>query len=326
MRSPATSSSASSSSSSTSRTRPERFRRCVSSLIPAVDHGCCHPDNTLWWGVRVPVSVGGVTATFTYESEDLAGFGLDAFSLAGRTALVTGGNTGLGRAFSVALARAGADVHVVSLLADDGTTRELVKGCGRRYVETIADLTEPGACDAAVAECVERLGALDVLVNSAGMCLTGGPEEFDREPWDRMVAVNLTAAFELARAAGRHMVARGSGRIINIASLFSYLGGQGSPAYAATKHGIVGFTKAYCDELAGHGIGVNAIAPGYYATALTERSRADEVTAARILDHIPAGRWGDPRDLMGALVFLASDASAYVNGHTLVVDGGYLVR
>ena len=267
-----------------------------------------------------------VTATFAYDSDDLAGFGPEAFSLRGRVALVTGGNTGLGRAFSVALARAGADVHVVSILTDGGTTRAMVEECGRRYVETVADLTEPGACEAAVDTCVAELGALDILVNSAGMCLVGGPEEFDREPWDRMIAVNLTAAFELARAAGRHMVARGSGRIINIASLFSFLGGQGSPAYAATKHGIVGFTKAYCDELAGHGISVNAIAPGYYATALTERSRSDEVTAARILDHIPAGRWGDPRDLMGAVVFLASDAAAYVNGHTLVVDGGYLVR
>lgn len=267
-----------------------------------------------------------MTATFAYDSHDLAGFGLDAFSLEGRVALVTGGNTGLGRAFSVALARAGADVHVVSLLDDGGTTRSMVEDCGRRYVETVADLTEPGACTDVVEDCVAQLGSLDILVNSAGMCLTAGPAEFDREPWDRMVAVNLTAAFELARAAGRHMVGQGAGRIINIASLFSFLGGQGSPAYAATKHGIVGFTKAYCDELAGHGICVNAIAPGYYATALTEQSRSDAVTAARILDHIPAARWGDPRDLMGAVVFLASDAAAYVNGHTLVVDGGYLVR
>ncbi len=177
-----------------------------------------------------------------------------------------------------------------------------------------------------VDDCVEALGCLDVLVNSAGLCLVGDTDTFDRTPWDAMVAVNLTAAFELARAAGRHMVGRGAGKIVNIASLFSYLGGQGSPAYAATKAGIVGFTKAYCDELAGLGVQVNALAPGYYATALTRASRSDPVTCQRILDHIPAGRWGDPTDLMGALVFLASDASSYVNGHTLVVDGGYLVR
>ena len=267
-----------------------------------------------------------MTATFTYDSDDLAGFGLDAFSLRGRVALVTGGNTGLGRAFSVALARAGADVHVVSILTDGGATRAMVEDCGRRYVETIADLTEPGACEAAVDACVAELGDLDILVNSAGMCLTAGPAEFDREPWDRMVAVNLTAAFELARAAGRHMVARGSGRIINIASMFSFLGGQGSPAYAATKHGIVGFTKAYCDELAERGINVNALAPGYIATAMTATARADPDTERRIVEHVPAGRWGDPTDLMGATVFLASRASDYVNGHVLVVDGGYLVR
>ncbi len=257
---------------------------------------------------------------------DIGDFSLDAFSLAGRRALVTGGNTGLGRAFTVALARAGADVFVVGLLDDGGETRRLVEESGRTYAETLADITQPGVPGQVVAQCVEALGGLDVLVSSAGICLLADVDDFDRSQWDPMVAVNLTAAFEMAREASVVMTRQGSGKIINIASLFSWLGGRQSPAYAATKAGIAGFTKAYCDELAGRGIQVNAIAPGYFATAITAATRADPDADRRVVEHIPAGRWGDPADLMGATVFLASRASDYVNGHVLVVDGGYLVR
>ena len=257
---------------------------------------------------------------------DIGDFTLDAFSLAGRRALVTGGNTGLGQAFTVALARAGADVFAVGLLDDGGETRRLVEDGGRTYAETRADLTQPGVPGDVVAQCVDALGGLDVLVNSAGICLLADVDDFDRSQWDPMVAVNLTAAFEMAREASRVMTAQGSGKIINIASLFSWLGGRQSPAYAATKAGIAGFTKAYCDELAGRGVQVNAIAPGYFATAITAATRADPDADRRVVEHIPAGRWGDPADLMGATVFLASRASDYVNGHVLVVDGGYLVR
>ena len=253
-------------------------------------------------------------------------FSLDAFSLAGRRALVTGGNTGLGQAFTVALARAGADVFVVSLLDDDGETERLVTGSGRAYAGTRADITHPGVPRDVVAQCVEALGGLDILVNSAGICLLADVADFDRAQWDPMVAVNLTAAFEMAREASLVMTRQGSGKIINVASLFSWLGGRQSPAYAATKAGIAGFTKAYCDELAGQGVQVNAIAPGYFATAITAATRADPDADRRVVEHIPAGRWGDPADLMGATVFLASRASDYVNGHVLVVDGGYLVR
>jgi NAD(P)-dependent dehydrogenase (short-subunit alcohol dehydrogenase family) len=177
-----------------------------------------------------------------------------------------------------------------------------------------------------VDQCVADLGGIDILVNSAGICLLADVEEFDRTEWDPMVAVNLTAAFELSRAASREMVKHGSGKIINIASLFSFLGGRQSPAYAASKAGIVGFTKAYCDELAEQNVQVNAIAPGYFATAITAATRSNPELNRRVVEHIPAGRWGDPADLMGATVFLASRASDYVNGHVLVVDGGYLVR
>ncbi|WP_349898962.1 SDR family oxidoreductase [Parafrigoribacterium soli] len=257
---------------------------------------------------------------------DITEFGTDFFSLAGKRAIVTGGNSGLGRAFTLALASAGADVFVPSLADDDGTTRGLVEAQGRRYEFLAADITETGVPARAIARCTELLGGVDILINSAGICLLDDVVAFDRDKWDPMVAVNLTAAFEFAHEAARVMIDQGSGKIINIASLFSFLGGRMSPAYAATKAGIVGLTKAYADELGEKGIQVNAIAPGYFATAITEQTREDAAASQRILEHVPAARWGDPADLMGAIVFLASRASDYVNGHTLVVDGGYLTR
>ncbi|QUH03861.1 SDR family oxidoreductase [Saccharopolyspora erythraea] len=257
---------------------------------------------------------------------DIRDFSLEVFSLAGKNAVVTGGNSGLGQAFTLALAKAGADVFVPSVLDDGGATRELVEAEGRRMEFLRTDITEDGAPRTVIETCVSRLGSVDVLVNSAGICRTAAVEDFVRDQWDPMLDVNLTAPFELGREAARFMVEQRAGKIINIASLFSFLGGQWSPAYAATKHGIVGFTKAYCDELAQHNIQVNAIAPGYFATAITERTRADPHTSRRVLDHIPAARWGEVADLMGATVFLASAASDYVNGHVLTVDGGYLTR
>lgn len=257
---------------------------------------------------------------------EVTDFSLDLFSLVGKRALITGGNTGLGQAFTAALARAGADIFVPGLTVDDGATEALVTGCARRYSFVQADITRPGVPAEVVGQCVTELGGIDILVNSAGICVLGDVADFTRSQWDPMIAVNMTAAFEMAHEASRHMVAQRSGKIINIASLFSFLGGRQSPAYAATKAGIVGFTKAYCDELAEHNVQVNALAPGYFATAITAATRADADADRRIVEHIPAGRWGDPADLMGATVFLASRASDYVNGHVLVVDGGYLVR
>ncbi|MER5301516.1 SDR family NAD(P)-dependent oxidoreductase [Streptomyces lasiicapitis] len=257
---------------------------------------------------------------------DITEFHRDFFSLDGMSAIVTGGNTGLGRAFSLALATAGADVFVPSVAADDGTTRKLIEAEGRRMEFLEADLTEPGVPKRIVEGCVDAFGSVDIVVNSAGICNLADVEEFGRAEWDPMVSVNLTAPFELSHEAARFMIPRRSGKIINIASMFSFLGGQWSPAYAATKHGIAGFTKAYCDELAQYNIQVNAIAPGYFATKITEATRADPAANQRVLDHIPAGRWGDAADLMGTTVFLASRASDYVNGHVLPVDGGYLVR
>jgi NAD(P)-dependent dehydrogenase (short-subunit alcohol dehydrogenase family) len=253
-------------------------------------------------------------------------FGMHLFSLEGKNAIVTGGNSGIGRSLSVAMATAGANVLVAALEDDDGTTRRLVEAQGRRMVFQHADIAEPGVPGQVVRRCVEQLGSVDILVNCAGICLRADVVDFGRDQWDRMVAVNLTAAFDVAHQASRCMIAQGSGKIINIASLFAFLGGRASPAYAATKAGIVGLTKAYCDELAEHNIQVNAIAPGYFATAITEAVRADPEIDRRIVEHIPAARWGDVSDLMGAAVFLASPAADYVNGHVLTVDGGYLVR
>jgi NAD(P)-dependent dehydrogenase (short-subunit alcohol dehydrogenase family) len=253
-------------------------------------------------------------------------FSLDHFSLRGRRAIVTGGNTGLGQAFTLALAKAGADVFVPTLFDDGGETADLVRAEGALYEEQTIDITAPGAPELAVDACVAALGGVDILVNSAGISRIADVTEFGREEWDPMVAVNLTAAFDMAHEVAKRMIPQGAGKIINIASLFSFLGGLGSPAYAATKHGIVGLTRAYADELGGTGIQVNAIAPGYFKTRITEGSRSDPAVNGRIIEHTPAGRWGDVADLMGATVFLASPASDFVNGHVLTVDGGYLVR
>ena len=253
-------------------------------------------------------------------------FAMDYFSLVGKNAIVTGGNTGLGQAFALALAKGGANVLVPSIVDDDGTTRELIEAAGVRYEYLQADITQPGIPRHIVDTCVERFGSVDILINSAGICPLAEVLEFGRPQWDATVSVNLTAAFEMSYEVAQRMVPQRSGKIINICSVFAFLGGRLSPAYAATKHGIAGLTKAYCDELAQHNIQVNGIAPGYYATAITANTRSHPESSKRVLDHIPADRWGEPSDLMGAVVFLASRASDYVNGHVLSVDGGYLVR
>ncbi len=253
-------------------------------------------------------------------------FAMEMFSLRGKNAIVTGGNSGLGQAFALALAKGGANVFVPSIIDDDGSTRTLIEGAGVRYEFMSADITVPETPKRIVEACVESFGSIDVLINSAGVCPMAEVLDFGRPQWDATVQVNLTAAFEMSYEAAQHMVPQRSGKIINICSMFSFLGGRLSPAYSATKHGIAGLTKAYCDELAEHNIQVNGIAPGYYATAITTNTRSNPVTNQRVLDHIPAGRWGEPMDLMGTVVFLASRASDYVNGHVLCVDGGYLVR
>jgi len=254
-------------------------------------------------------------------------FNMNWFSLNGKNAIVTGGNSGLGLAFSSALAKAGANVMAVSIMEDDGEAKGIVEAAGKKYKYIRADITEDGECKRVVKDCVDTWGHIDILVNCAGICINiEDVTQFGRAEWDKMVSVNLTAAFEMTHEALQHMIPQKRGKIINIGSLFSFLGGQWSPAYAATKHGIAGLTKSMCDELAQFNIQVNAIAPGYFATKLTEKTRSDPERNAKILSHIPANRWGWLADLMGTCVFLSSDASNYVNGHVLTVDGGYLMR
>lgn len=254
-------------------------------------------------------------------------FTMDFFSLKGKNAIVTGGNGGLGQAFSTALAKAGANIVVPSLIDDDGATKELVEECGVKYVFIEADITLDGECKRVVDRCIDVFGSVDILINCAGISINVEDiREYSRKEWDKMVSVNLTAAFEMIHEVCIPMIQQQSGKIINIASLFSFLGGKWSPAYASTKHGLVGLTKAMCDELAQYNIQVNAIAPGYFNTPLTEMTRNDEKRNAEILLHIPASRWGETFDLMGATIFLASRASSYVNGTVLTVDGGYLMR
>ncbi len=254
-------------------------------------------------------------------------FSLDFFSLKGKTALVTGGNSGLGQAFSLALAKAGADIFSFAYVDDDGTTQKLIEGCGSKYYFMQGDITEDGMCDKVAEKCVEVYGKIDILVNCAGICIIKDVLEFTRKEWDPMIDINLTGAFDLSHACAKYMIPAKSGKIINICSLFSFLGGLGSPAYAAMKAGLMGLTKAYADELGKYGICVNGIAPGYFQTAMTTGTgSANDEKYIKIKEHIPADRWGERQDLMGAMVFLASQASNYVNGTLLVVDGGYLVR
>lgn len=257
---------------------------------------------------------------------NITDFNMDFFSLKGKNAIVTGGNTGLGQAFSLALAKAGANIFMPSIMPDDPDFNRLVEAEGVKAAYMYADITKPGVPKEVVEKCVETFGSVDILVNCAGICICKPVLEFDRSAWDPMIAINLTAAFEMSYEVAKFMIPQRSGKIINICSMFSFLGGQWSPAYAASKHGIAGLTKAYCDELAQYNIQVNGIAPGYFKTKVAEASMKDPERNKWIVDHTPEGRWGDVADLMGTTVFLASKASQFVNGHILAVDGGFLTR
>ncbi|MFA1820204.1 SDR family NAD(P)-dependent oxidoreductase [Virgibacillus oceani] len=257
---------------------------------------------------------------------NITDFSMNYFSLKGKTAIVTGGNSGLGQAFSLALAKAGANLFIPSLTEDGGATKHLIENEGAKMDFLQVDITKEGAPKQIIEKCLETYGAVDILINSAGLNRIAAFKNFNRGMWDSMLQVNLTAAFEVSHEAAKWMMEQREGKIINICSMFSYLGGMGSPAYAASKHGLAGLTKSFADELAGYNIQVNGIAPGYYATELTKETRNDPESNQKILNHTPANRWGEPVDLMGAVVFLASQAANYVNGHILAVDGGYLVR
>ena len=247
------------------------------------------------------------------------------FDLGGKVAAVTGANTGLGRAIAEALAGAGADIACIGR-SDPADTLASVRALGRRAHWVKADLGAKPDYQAVIGDIVTRLGGLHILVNNAGIIRRNNAIDFTEADWDAVLDVNLKSVFFLSQAAARHMIPAGGGKIINIASMLSFQGGIRVPSYTASKSGIAGLTKLLANEWAPSGINVNAIAPGYFATNNTAALQADVKRNAEILGRIPSGRWGEPRDLGGAAVFLASGASNYVQGVILPVDGGWLAR
>ena len=252
---------------------------------------------------------------------------LDLFKLDNKVALVTGAGRGLGQAMAIALAEAGSDVAGLDVLSLDETSA-CVQALGRRFLPISANLLEAHAEDMTkvVDQVLAGLGSLDILINNAGIIRRAPLLEFSEKDWDDVMQINLKSVFLLSQAAGRVMVERGNGKIINIASMLSFQGGIRVPSYTASKSGVAGLTRLMANELAASGLNINAIAPGYMATDNTAVLRADADRASSILDRIPSGRWGEPADLMGTVVFLASAASDYMNGAIVPVDGGWLTR
>ncbi|MBO9624693.1 MAG: 2-dehydro-3-deoxy-D-gluconate 5-dehydrogenase KduD [Sphingomonas sp.] len=247
------------------------------------------------------------------------------FDLTGKVAVITGANTGIGQGIALALAAAGADIAAVGRTPAEETV-EKARALGRRAEIISADLSTIEPVGRVVDEAVEKLGGLDILVNNAGIIRRNDSLDFTEEDWDAVIDTNLKSVFFLCQAAGRHMVAQGGGKIINIASMLSFQGGIRVPSYTASKSGVAGLTKLLACEWAAKGINVNAIAPGYISTNNTSALQSDETRNRQIMERIPAGRWGSPDDLGGAAVFLASSAADYVQGHVLAVDGGWLAR
>ena len=252
---------------------------------------------------------------------------LDLFRLDGKVALVTGVGRGLGQAMAIGLAEAGADIAGLYRTNYEETQAE-VEALGRRFLPVQCDLQEATVArlNEVVDEVCRELGRLDILINNAGIIRRAPALEFSEQDWDDVIQVNLKALFFLSQAAARVMVGQGGGKIINIASLLSFQGGILIPPYTAAKSGVAGLTRALANEWAAKGINVNAIAPGYMATDNTAPLRADPVRNPAILARIPAGEWGEPEDLKGAVVFLASAASNYMHGAIVPVDGGWLAR
>jgi 2-deoxy-D-gluconate 3-dehydrogenase len=250
----------------------------------------------------------------------------DLFRLDGLAALVTGAGTGIGAALAVALAEAGADVVCHGNRHAPTETAARIASLGRKAAVVEGDLGDGAVASQLVERATAALGEIDILVNNAGIIRRAPAVESTDADWDDVLAVNLTAVYRLCRSAGQRMLARGRGKIINISSLLAFQGGIRVPAYAASKGAVAQLTKALANEWAGQGVNVNAIAPGYIRTDNTSALIADPTRSRQILERIPAGRWGEPSDLGGALVFLASRASDYVSGHVLAVDGGWLGR
>ena len=252
---------------------------------------------------------------------------LDLFRLDRKVALVTGVGRGLGQGMAIGLAEAGADIAGLYLTHYEETLAQ-VKALGRRFLPVQCDLQEASVArlNEVVDQVVDEMGRLDILVNNAGIIRRAPSLEFSEQDWDDVIQVNLKAVFFLSQAAARMMVRQGSGKIIHIASLLSFQGGILIPPYTASKSGVAGLTRLMANEWASKGINVNSIAPGYIATDNTAPLRADPQRGPAILDRIPVGRWGEPADMKGIVVFLASAASDYMHGAIVPVDGGWLAR
>jgi 2-deoxy-D-gluconate 3-dehydrogenase len=251
---------------------------------------------------------------------------LDLFKLDGRVALVTGASRGLGEAMALGLAEAGADVVGVSRSTDWTELEERVTALGRRFWGFSADLGRPEDRAGLIERIIQQTGRLDILVNNAGISHRHPPEDYPLAEWHELFEVHLHAAFDLSQQVARHMIARGRGKIINIGSVMTFEGGLNIPAYAAAKHGLAGLTKSLANSWGRQGINVNCICPGYFETTLSHILQNDPVRGPQILDRIPVGRWGQPDELAGLCVFLASDAANYMHGSTVAIDGGWLSR
>lgn len=260
------------------------------------------------------------------NDDDHSAMILDRFKLDGKVALVTGGTRGLGAAMAIGLAEAGADVAIIARDITPDATLKQVRALGRRCQMWQADLSLPQQRAGLVDRVVESLGGVDILVNNAGGGTRHPPEEFPADEWRHTIEVHVNAAFDLAQQAARHMLLKGRGKIINIGSIMCEEGGWNISAYAAAKHAIAGMTKSLATSWASKGIDVNCIAPGYFVTTYSHVLKNDPVRGPQILDRIPKGRWGDPAELAGLVVFLASDASSYINGSIVAIDGGWLAR
>jgi 2-deoxy-D-gluconate 3-dehydrogenase len=251
---------------------------------------------------------------------------LDSFKLNGKVALVTGASAGLGAAIAIALAESGADVAAHGNSRAPDATCQSIALAGRRALPILGNLADKAVPEQLIKQTLAHFGQLDILVNNAGTIRRSPAVDHSEEDWATVIEVNLSSVFRMCQLAGRHMIERGSGKIVNIASLLSFQGGVTVPGYAASKGGVAQLTKALANEWAKYGINVNAIAPGYMRTDNTTALQADETRNRQILERIPAGRWGEPQDLAGPAVFLSSAASDYVHGHVLVVDGGWMGR
>lgn len=252
---------------------------------------------------------------------------LEKFKLDGKVVLVTGASVGLGASMAKALAEAGADVVChCHFEGESDETCAAIEKAGRKTFAVSGDMSEKETPKRLVDETIKKFGRIDILINNAGMIRRTPAVDFSEEDWSTVLEVNLSSVFRLSQAAGKQMIEQGSGKIVNIASLLSFQGGITVPAYTASKSGVAGLTKALANEWAKHNINVNAIAPGYMATNNTTALRADETRNRQILERIPAGRWGEADDLAGAVVFLSAAASDYLQGHILVVDGGWMAR